>query len=81
VKEHAEVDEVIKAHLKNWSFQQLNAVDKNILRLAIAEFHYSGEDRSDRNVIIDEAVEMAKTYGGESSYRFINGLLDQALKG
>ncbi len=81
VKDHPEIDEVIKDHLKNWSLQQLNTVDKNILRLAIAEFTYSGEDRSDRNVIIDEAVEMAKTYGGEKSYRFINGLLDHALKG
>ncbi len=81
VKDHEEIDEIIKAHLKNWSLSQLNTVDKNILRLAIAEYNYSGEDRSDRNVIIDEAVELAKTYGGEQSYRFINGLLDHALKG
>ncbi len=81
VGEHEEIDETIKAHLKNWSLAQLNTVDKNILRLAIAEYYFSGEDRSDRKVIIDEAVEMAKTFGGEKSYRFINGLLDHALKG
>ena len=72
----------IKAYLKkNWSLTQLNVVDKNILRLAVAEFYHSGEDRPDKKVIINEAIELAKTYGGEGSYRFINGLLDKALQG
>ena len=39
------------------------------------------DDRSDKKIIMNEAIEMAKTFGGEGSYRFINGLLDQALKG
>ena len=56
-------------------------LDKNILRLAVAEFYHSGEDRPDKKVIINEAIELAKTYGGEGSYRFINGLLDKALQG
>ena len=88
---HEDVDDKIKAYLKkNWSLTQLNVVDKNILRLAIAEFkfrlavaefYHSGEDRPDKKVIINEAIELAKTYGGEGSYRFINGLLDKALQG
>ena len=52
-----------------------NIVDKNILRIAIAEFNYTYEDKADRKVIINEAVELAKVYGGENSYRFINGIL------
>lgn len=79
---HEDVDDKIKAYLKkNWSLTQLNVVDKNILRLAVAEFYHSGEDRPDKKVIINEAIELAKTYGGEESYRFINGLLDKALQG
>ena len=40
-----------------------------------------GDEAEDRKLIINEAVEMAKVYGGESSYRFINGVLDKAMKG
>ena len=67
-----EIDGEIVRFLKKWSLSQLNIVDKNILRIAIAEFNYTYEDRK---VIINEAVELAKVYGGENSYRFINGIL------
>lgn len=80
VKNHTGIDETISQHLKNWSLQQLNVVDKNILRLAIAEYYFM-EEKRDKKVIMNEAIELAKTFGGDQSYRFINGLLDQALKG
>lgn len=70
-----EIDGEIAKFLKKWSLSQLNLVDKNILRIAIAEFNYAYEDKADRKVIINEAVELAKVYGGENSYRFINGIL------
>lgn len=70
-----EIDGEIVRFLKKWSLSQLNIVDKNILRIAIAEFNYTYEDKVDRKVIINEAVELAKAYGGENSYRFINGIL------
>lgn len=77
---HSElIDHMIESHLINWSMKQLNVVDKNILRTAIAEYlKFGAPDK--RNMIINQAVELAKIYGGENSYRFINGLLDQALK-
>ena len=77
---HSElIDHMIECHLINWSMKQLNVVDKNILRTAIAEYlKFGAPDK--RNMIINQAVELAKIYGGENSYRFINGLLDQALK-
>lgn len=81
VAEHKEIDELIGSHLQNWSLSQLNVVDKNILKLAAAEYFYMQDLRSDRNVIINEAVEMGKLYGGDSSYRFINGVLNQVMKG
>ena len=75
----ATIDNNIAKYLKNWSINQLNIVDKSILRLAIAEFTYS-EDSSGKKIIINEAVELAKKYGGENSYRFINGILNAALR-
>lgn len=75
----ATIDKNIAKYLKNWSINQLNIVDKSILRLAIAEFTYS-EDSSGKKIVINEAVELAKKYGGEQSYRFINGILNAALR-
>lgn len=82
VTEHKEpLDTLLQDHLKHWSLSQLNVVDKNILLLALAEADYLGEAASDRKVILNEAIEMAKVYGGDSSWRFINGVLDKAMKG
>ena len=75
----ATIDKNIAKYLKNWSINQLNIVDKSILRLAIAEFTYS-EDSSVKKIIINESIELAKKYGGENSYRFINGILNAALR-
>ena len=81
VTEHKEpLDTLLQGHLKHWSLSQLNVVDKNILLLALAEFNYLG-DQASRKVILNEAIEMAKVYGGDSSWRFINGVLDEAMKG
>ncbi len=81
VTSNEDIDRVIEQNLTNWSLKQLNVVDKNILRLALAEFLYMKGIASDRKVIINEAIELAKLFGGESSYRFINGVLNQAMKG
>ena len=77
---HSElIDHMIERHLNNWSMKKLNVDDKNILIKAISEYlKFGAPDK--RNMIINQAVELAKIYGGENSYRFINGLLDQALK-
>ena len=82
VTEHKEpLDTLLQDHLRHWSLSQLNVVDKNILLLALAEFNYLGDQASQRKVILNEAIEMAKVYGGDSSWRFINGVLDEAMKG
>jgi len=72
-----EIDEVIISHLKKWSLSQINGVDRNILRLALAESLSAG---TDRKIIINESVNLANKFGGEKSFRFINGLLDKVLK-
>ena len=76
------IDALISSHLKkNWSLDQLNKVDKNILRLAIAEFKFpAADEKPDCAIVINEAVKLAKTYGGDRSYRFINGILDKIFQ-
>ncbi|BAL80911.1 transcription antitermination factor NusB [Caldisericum exile] len=74
----SDIDEKIKSLLKNWSFERLNAVDKEILRLAIYEIeNVVGEDYG---IIVFEAVELAKKYGDLNSGDFVNGILRSFLR-
>jgi len=68
------VDESIRRHLKNWSFERLNRVDLAILRTAAYALLYQRDIPP--SVTIDEAVEIAKRFGSPESYRFVNGVLD-----
>ena len=67
-----EVDQLIRSAAPQWPLQQMAKADVNILRLAV--FELSGA-QTPLKVVINEAVELAKTYGGESSPRFVNGVL------
>ncbi len=69
------IDDLIKKHLKNWTFDRLAAVDRNLLRLATAEFICCPE--TPIPVIINEAIEIAKKFSTKDSGRFVNGLLDK----
>jgi N utilization substance protein B len=72
------IDEVIKAHLsKDWDFSRLDKVDKAILRLAVYEILFTDLAYQ---VVINEAVEIAKLLSSENSTRFINGMLDKIAK-
>ncbi len=68
-----EIDEAIGSTSKHWTVSRMPLVDRNILRLATYEILYC--DSIPVSVSINEAVEMAKTYGGEDSSRFVNGVL------
>lgn len=68
-----EIDRLIGQAAPAWPVGQLAAVDKNILRLAICEM--LGDNGAPVRVVINEAVELAKSFGSESSYRFVNGVL------
>jgi len=68
-----EIDEYIKRFAPAWPIEQLPVVDKSILRLAIYEILL--DNRVPTRVAINEAVEMAKIFGSESSAKFINGVL------
>ncbi len=68
-----EIDRSIKRFAPSWPVEQLSVIDRNILRLAISEILF--DNRVTIKVAINEAVELAKKFGGESSSRFVNGVL------
>jgi len=68
-----ELDATIGEVSENWSVSRMPLVDRNILRLATYEIEYSEDVPA--SVSINEAVELAKVYGGEDSSKFVNGVL------
>ncbi len=72
------IDEKIKLHLKDWSFDRISKIDLAILRLAIFEILY--RDDIPEKVSVNEAVELAKQYSEDSSASFINGILAEIIK-
>jgi N utilization substance protein B len=74
VIEHREsIDDVIRQAAPQWPVEQLSAVDRNILRLAIREILMN--NGAPIRAAINEAVELAKSYGSDSSAKFVNGVL------
>ena len=67
------IDGLIKKHAPEWPIDQITTVDRNVLRLGIFELKFSPNIPS--KVAINEAIELAKSFGGESSGRFVNGVL------
>ncbi len=70
----ATIDAILAESLENWRLERLAIVDRNILRLAVYEFLH--ETETPPIVIIDEAIEIARRFGGEDSWQFANGILD-----
>lgn len=68
-----EIDKAIQDHSQEWSLERMPVVDRNIIRLGIYEMLY--EEDIPVSVSINEAVELAKTYGTRDSSKFINGIL------
>jgi N utilization substance protein B len=73
VQHRQEIDRKIQRFAPVWPVRQLSAIDRNILRLAISEILF--DNRVTIKVAINEAVELAKKFGGESSSKFVNGVL------
>jgi N utilization substance protein B len=73
VKNREEIDSHIRKFAPAWPVDQLAIVDRNILRLAIFEILF--DNKVPVKVAVNEAVELAKTFGSESSAKFINGVL------
>ena len=72
----SEIDKIISELSQGWKLERIGRVERNILRLAIAEMKY--DDDIPVSVAINEAVELAKTYGRDESYSFVNAILSRA---
>jgi len=75
VKNQKEIDPLIEKCAPEWPLNQVTVVDRNILRLGIYELVFGNYEEVPPKVAINEAIELAKSFGGESSGRFINGVL------
>lgn len=74
----AKIDEMIKAHLKNWEFKRVNRVTVAILRMSVYSLLFVKD--IEPSIVIDEAIDIAKNYGPDDSYKFVNAILDNIKK-
>lgn len=77
-KHQAEIDDIIRPLAPEWPIEQIARMDRVILRIGVYELTY--ETKVPPKVAINEAVELAKAFGGENSSKFINGVLGSVLR-
>ena len=75
-----QLDSVIAEHAPEWPLDQVAVIDRNILRIGLYELLYADKSEVPPKVAINEAIEMAKNYGGPNSSRFINGVLGTVFR-
>ncbi|MBI2123993.1 MAG: transcription antitermination factor NusB [Candidatus Wildermuthbacteria bacterium] len=76
VQKHlADLDQIIEKAAPEWPLEQITIVDRNVLRLGLFELLYGNKDEVPPKVAINEAIELAKNFSGESSGKFVNGVL------
>lgn len=76
VIEHiAEIDALISRTAPEWPLEQISIIDRNVLRIGLAELLFANREEVPPKVAINEAIELAKNYGGPNSGKFINGVL------
>lgn len=75
LEHRAVIDELIQKCAPEWPLDQITAIDRTVLRLGIHELLYGNYDEVPPKVAINEAIELSKTFGSDSSPRFINGVL------
>jgi N utilization substance protein B len=74
--DRARIDELISQNLIGWSLKRLNTIDRNLIRMGIAESNFNSE----KAIVIDDIIRIAKKYGSEDSYRIINAILDKVIQ-
>jgi len=70
-----EIDKIIEKSAPKFSLQQINIIDRNVLRIGVYELLYANKEEVPPKVAINEAVELAKNFSGETSRKFVNGVL------
>lgn len=81
VVEHLdEIDGIITKAAPEWPLAKISIVDRNVLRIGLYELLHADPNEVPPKVAINEAIEMAKNYGGPSSSRFVNGVLGTVFR-
>ncbi len=80
VKKKVIIDEIIEKAAPDWPIDKISVVDRNILRLGLYELLFGDREQVPPKVAINESIELAKSFGGENSSRFINGVLGGVYK-
>lgn len=80
LQKRSELDLIIEKAAPDWPIGKISIVDRNILRLGLYELLFSDRSEVPAKVAINEAIELAKTFGGETSSRFVNGVLGAVYK-
>ncbi len=80
VSKRKEIDLIIEKAAPDWPIDKISIIDRNILRIGLYELLFSERKEVPAKVAINEAIELAKTYGGDTSGRFVNGVLGAVYK-
>ena len=75
IKNLSKLDKIIEKSAPEWPIDQITIVDRNVLRIGLYELLFGKRNEVPPKVAINEAIDLAKTFGGESSGKFINGVL------
>ena len=74
------IDKIIEKAAPQWPISQINIIDRNVLRIGLYELLFSSKSEVPPKVAINEAIELAKTFGGKSSGKFVNGVMGRVYK-
>jgi len=80
VKNLGKIDKIIEKAAPEWPIEQITIIDRNVLRIGLYELLFGDREAVPPKVAINEAIELAKSFGGESSGKFINGVLGTVYK-
>ncbi len=80
LKNKVAIDEIIEKAAPDWPIDKISIIDRNILRIGLAELLFGDRKEVPPKVAINEAIELAKTFGGENSGKFVNGVLGAVYK-
>lgn len=75
-----EIDNIIRRAAPQWPLEQIPVIDRNVLRIGLYELLFADHDEIPEKVAINEAIELAKNFGGPNSGKFINGVLGTVYK-
>jgi len=75
-----EIDKIIEKAAPEWPLAQIGIIDRNVLRIGLFELMYAKKEEVPPKVAINESIELAKSFGGDSSGKFVNGVLGTVFK-